>query len=176
MHIKPNDLTNNVFLRVKGWREMMLENEARLFLDADSDAMPHFKQTMFPLVNFAHQPTASAVTIFVRPQREPTAGRRLQQANPAADVFLTIKFSNLTRCKGRGNATRGQYPKQGIMNKRGFSEQPRTEGALSPPPQSIPSKMTNAAQDTGSSKPFWRISRRALLNAPCRLSPCVSPS
>ena len=48
MHIKPNDLTNNVFLRVKGWREMMLENEARLFLDADSYAMPHFKQTMFP--------------------------------------------------------------------------------------------------------------------------------
>ena len=60
MHIKPNDLTNNVFLRVKGWREMMLENEARLFLDADSDAMPHFKQTMFPLVNFASQPPTSA--------------------------------------------------------------------------------------------------------------------
>ena len=35
----------------------MLENEARLFLDADSDAMPHFKQTMFALVNLANQPT-----------------------------------------------------------------------------------------------------------------------
>ena len=176
MHIKPNDLTNNVFLRVKGWREMMLETEARLFPDADSDAMPHFKQTMFPLVNFAHPPMASAVIHFARAERVPTDGRRLQDGKPAADVFLTIKFSNLTRCKGRGNATRGQYPKQGIMNKRGFSEQPCTKGALSPPPQSIPSKMTNAAQDTRSSKPFWRISRRALLNAPCRLSPCVSPS
>lgn len=146
-----------------------------LFFEADSDAMPHFKQTMFPSVNFANQPPRSSIH-FVRAQRVPTDGRRLQDGKPAADVFLTIKFSNLTRCKGRGNATRGQYPKQGIMNKRGFSEQPCTKGALSPPPQSIPSKMTNAAQDTGSSKPFWRISRRALLNAPCRLSPCVSPS
>ena len=136
-------------------------------------------------------PTSSKPCFLFKP-RQPTDGvgshpfctcrkgvnrrRQLQDGKPAADVFLTIKFSNLTRCKSRGNATRGQYPKQGIMNKRGFSEQPRTEGALSPPPQSIPSKMTNAAQDTGSSKPFWRISRRALLNAPCRLSPCVSPS
>ena len=38
----------------------MLENEARLFPDADSDAMPHFKQTMFPFVNLANQQTASA--------------------------------------------------------------------------------------------------------------------
>lgn len=51
----------------------MLENEARLFLDADSDAMPHFKQTMFPLVNFAHQPTTSAAAIhFARAERVPT--------------------------------------------------------------------------------------------------------
>lgn len=136
-------------------------------------------------------PTSSKPCFLFKP-RQPTDGvgshpfctcrkgvnrrRQLQDGKPAADVFLTIKFSNLTRCKGRGKATRGQYPKQGIMNKRGFSEQPCTKGALSPPPQSIPSKMTNAAQDTGSSKPFWRISRRALLNAPCRLSPCVSPS
>ena len=53
MHIKPNDLTNNVFLRVKGWREMVLT----LFFEADSDAMPHFKQTMFPFVNLANQQT-----------------------------------------------------------------------------------------------------------------------
>ena len=70
----------------------MLENEAKLFLEADSDAMPHFKQTMFPLVNFAHQPTASAVIHFVRAQRVPTDGRRLQDGKPAADVFLTIKI------------------------------------------------------------------------------------
>ena len=47
MHIKPNDLTNNGFLRVKGWREMMLENEARLFLEADSDAMPTSSKPCF---------------------------------------------------------------------------------------------------------------------------------
>lgn len=50
----------------------MLENEARLFLDADSDAMPHFKQTMFPSVNFANQPMASAVIHFARAERVPT--------------------------------------------------------------------------------------------------------
>ena len=50
----------------------MLENEARLFLDADSDAMPHFKQTMFPLVNLAHQQTASAVIHFARAERVST--------------------------------------------------------------------------------------------------------
>lgn len=49
----------------------MLENEARLFLDADSDAMPHFKQTMFPLVNLAHQPPRSSI-LFGRAHRVPT--------------------------------------------------------------------------------------------------------
>lgn len=81
MHIKPNDLTNNVFLRVKGWREMMLENEARLFLDADSDAMPHFKQTMFPFVNLANQQTASAVIHFARAERVSTDGVGCRMAN-----------------------------------------------------------------------------------------------
>ena len=81
MHIKPNDLTNNVFLRVKGWGEMMLENEARLFLDADSDAMPHFKQTMFPLVNLANQPTTSAVIHFARAERVSTDGVGCRMAN-----------------------------------------------------------------------------------------------
>ena len=86
MHIKPNDLTNNVFLRVKGWREMMLENEARLFLDADSDAMPHFKQTMFPFVNLANQPTASAVIHFARAERVSTddVGCRMANLQPTS--------------------------------------------------------------------------------------------
>lgn len=82
MHIKPNDLTNNVFLRVKGWREMVL----MLFFEADSDAMPHFKQTMFPFVNLAHQPTASAVIHFARAERVSTddVGCRMANLQPTS--------------------------------------------------------------------------------------------
>lgn len=65
---------------------MVLENEARLFLDADSDAMPHFKQTMFPLVNFAHQPMASAVIHFARAERVSTddVGCRMANLQPTS--------------------------------------------------------------------------------------------
>ncbi|MCF2633849.1 hypothetical protein [Prevotellamassilia timonensis] len=65
---------------------MMLENEARLFPDADSDAMPHFKQTMFPLVNLAHQPTASAVIHFARAERVSTddVGCRMANLQPTS--------------------------------------------------------------------------------------------
>lgn len=64
----------------------MLENEATLLLEADSDAMPHFKQTMFPLVNLAHQPTASAVIHFARAQRVSTddVGCRMANLQPTS--------------------------------------------------------------------------------------------
>ena len=67
---------------VYGWREIVLDKRAdappcgRLRCDA------HFKETMFPLVNPAHQPTASAAAIhFVRAQRVPTDGVGCRMAN-----------------------------------------------------------------------------------------------
>lgn len=63
----------------------MLENEARLFLDADSDAMPHFKQTMFPFVNLANQPPRSSIH-FARAERVSTddVGCRMANLQPTS--------------------------------------------------------------------------------------------
>ena len=77
MHIKPNDLTNNVFFEGEGQER---NGVAALLLEADSDAMPHFKQTMFPLVNFASQPPRGSIH-FVRAQRVPTDGVGCRMAN-----------------------------------------------------------------------------------------------